>query len=82
MIGQKIHIKESITCWKLLVLQKVIRGKFVTGKINKRGVFSIAVSNTKQSNTSTQSKALYPPTQSRPNTNQVLAHGLLATRAK
>ena len=43
----------------LVVLQKVIRGKIRY----KREVFSIAVSKTKQSNTCTQSKALYPPTQ-------------------
>lgn len=47
-------------------------------KINKRGVSSIAVSNTKQSNTCTQIEALYPQHSS----IQVLAHGLLATRAK
>lgn len=47
----------------LLVLQKVIRGKFITGKLTKEEFFSIAVSKTKQSNTCTQRKALYPPTQ-------------------
>lgn len=47
----------------LLILPKVIRGKFVTGKLTKGGAFSIAVSNTKQNNTCTQIKALYPPAQ-------------------
>lgn len=65
----KIHIKGSITCKFLEMWRPFDSSCFTKGykrktcykKINKRGVFSIAVSNTKQSNTCTQSKALYPP---------------------
>lgn len=63
---------------------KRLRGKFVRGKLTtfkKRGVFSIAVSNTKENNTYTEIMNFSPNTVES-NTNQVLAHGLLATIKK
>lgn len=65
-----------------LVVLQVMREKFITRKLTKEESFPSLSVRQNRANTRTQSKALYPPTQKSPTTNQVLAHGLLATRAK
>lgn len=64
----------------LLVLPKVIRGKFVTGKLTKEESFP-SLSVTQNRTIHVHKVKHFIPQHSRVQ-NQVLAHGLLATRAK